>query len=111
MTGVQTCAFPILEVVENLREAGIDVTLVQGSDHVMPPIDKEMAMMLHEHMTVKGMSETSFLERYRSRSAPDSHFPSLLEIQVFTILSNHLALSFQVFRKQSATSFLRRFQL
>lgn len=44
-----------LEVVENLREAGIDVTLVQGSDHVMPPIDKEMAMMLHEHMTVKGV--------------------------------------------------------
>ena len=25
------------EVVENLREAGIDVTLVQGSDHVMDP--------------------------------------------------------------------------
>lgn len=39
-----------VEMVENLRERGIDVTLVEMAKQVMPPIDYEMAAYVHEHM-------------------------------------------------------------
>ncbi|PFR17956.1 CoA-disulfide reductase [Bacillus cereus] len=39
-----------VEIVENLRERGIDVTLVEMANQVMPPIDYEMAAYVHEHM-------------------------------------------------------------
>ena len=39
-----------VEMVENLRERGIDVTLVEMANQVMPPIDYEMAAYVHEHM-------------------------------------------------------------
>ncbi|PGE09635.1 CoA-disulfide reductase [Bacillus toyonensis] len=39
-----------VEMVENLRERGIDVTLVEMANQVMPPIDYEMAAYVHELM-------------------------------------------------------------
>ena len=39
-----------VEMVENLRERGIDVILVEMANQVMPPIDYEMARYVHEHM-------------------------------------------------------------
>ena len=39
-----------VEMVENLRERGIDVTLVEMANQVIPPIDYEMAVYVHEHM-------------------------------------------------------------
>ncbi|MFT0562419.1 CoA-disulfide reductase [Bacillus cereus] len=41
-----------VEMVENLRERGIEVTLVEMTNQVMPPIDYEMAAYVHEHMKV-----------------------------------------------------------
>lgn len=44
-----------VEMAENLRERGIDVTLVEMNNQVMPPIDYEMAAYVHEHMTKHGV--------------------------------------------------------
>lgn len=44
-----------VEMAENLRESGIDVTLVEMNDQVMPPIDYEMASYVHEHMIKHGV--------------------------------------------------------
>lgn len=42
-------------MAENLREKGIDVTLVEMANQVMPPIDYEMAAYVHEHMKKHGV--------------------------------------------------------
>lgn len=39
-----------IEMLENLKERGINVTLVQKENQVMPPIDFEMAAIVHEHL-------------------------------------------------------------
>ncbi|PGZ95274.1 CoA-disulfide reductase [Bacillus pseudomycoides] len=44
-----------VEMAENLRERGVDVTLVEMNNQVMPPIDYEMAAYVHEHMTKHGV--------------------------------------------------------
>ena len=44
-----------LEVAENLRHAGLEVTLVEMMNQVMPNIDFDMAQILHKHLTNKGV--------------------------------------------------------
>lgn len=44
-----------LEMVEALHRRGIAVTLLELSDQVMAPVDREMATMLHQHMRDKGI--------------------------------------------------------
>ncbi|MBQ8803159.1 MAG: FAD-dependent oxidoreductase [Tyzzerella sp.] len=44
-----------LEMAENLVHKGIDVTVVQRSNHVMPTIDSDMAAILHNYMRNKGI--------------------------------------------------------
>lgn len=44
-----------VEVAENLRLAGRDVTLVEFADQVMMPFDYDMAQILHKEMTDKGV--------------------------------------------------------
>lgn len=44
-----------LEMVEALHHRGIDVTLLELSDQVMAPVDREMANMLHQHICEKGI--------------------------------------------------------
>ena len=39
-----------LEAAENLMEAGVQVTLLQRSEQVLPPLDWDMACELHDHM-------------------------------------------------------------
>ena len=45
-----------LEMAENLRSRGMDVTLLQRSGHVMPPLDEDMAALVHNYMTAKGIN-------------------------------------------------------
>ena len=45
-----------IEMVENLVERGINVTLVQLENQVMPPIDFEMATIVHDHLREKGVN-------------------------------------------------------
>ncbi|MCG7406709.1 FAD-dependent oxidoreductase [Paenibacillus sp. ACRRX] len=44
-----------VEMAENLRERGIQVTLVEKSEQVMNPLDQEMAAIVHQHMRDHGV--------------------------------------------------------
>lgn len=44
-----------LEMVENLHERGVEVVLVEALDQVMPPLDFEMAQLVHQELAAKGV--------------------------------------------------------
>ncbi|MBR2674968.1 MAG: DsrE/DsrF/DrsH-like family protein [Mogibacterium sp.] len=44
-----------LEVAENLHAAGLDTVLIEAAAQVMPPVDPEMAELLHEHIEDNGV--------------------------------------------------------
>lgn len=44
-----------LEMAENLVELGIETTLVEMADQVMPPLDKDMARLVENHLVAKGI--------------------------------------------------------
>lgn len=44
-----------IEMAENLRERGVDVTLVEMADQIMTPLDREMVAPIHEHMRLHGV--------------------------------------------------------
>ncbi|MCJ0932530.1 CoA-disulfide reductase [Virgibacillus halodenitrificans] len=44
-----------LEMAENLHDQGIKVTVVEMSEQVMAPLDKEMAAIIHKHLREKGI--------------------------------------------------------
>lgn len=44
-----------LEMAENLRHLGLEVTIVEMLPQVMPPIDAEMVAPVHEHLAAKGV--------------------------------------------------------
>jgi NADPH-dependent 2,4-dienoyl-CoA reductase/sulfur reductase-like enzyme/rhodanese-related sulfurtransferase len=45
-----------LEAAENLALRGISVSIVEADQQVMPPLDPEMAELLHQHLAVKGVA-------------------------------------------------------
>jgi NADPH-dependent 2,4-dienoyl-CoA reductase/sulfur reductase-like enzyme/rhodanese-related sulfurtransferase len=45
-----------LEMTENLVRRGISVTIIEMIDHVMPPLDYEMASIIHSHLKANGVS-------------------------------------------------------
>ena len=45
-----------LEMAENLKHAGLAVSLVEALDQVMSPIDYEMAQLLHENLIQNGVN-------------------------------------------------------
>ncbi len=45
-----------VEMAENLIEKGMDVSLVEMADQIMAPFDKDMAMMLENHMRDHGVN-------------------------------------------------------
>lgn len=44
-----------LEMAENLRDRGMDVTVVQRGGHVMPTLDDDMAAIAHNHLRSHGV--------------------------------------------------------
>ncbi|NTW72100.1 MAG: FAD-dependent oxidoreductase [Eubacteriaceae bacterium] len=44
-----------VEVAENLKEAGFNVSLVEAMDQIMAPFDYDMAQILHKEMSDKGI--------------------------------------------------------
>lgn len=59
--GIQSAAvigggFIGLEMAENLRHAGLSVSLIEMQDQVMAPVDYEMAQILHENITQNEVS-------------------------------------------------------
>jgi NADPH-dependent 2,4-dienoyl-CoA reductase/sulfur reductase-like enzyme/rhodanese-related sulfurtransferase len=47
-----------LEMAENLKHLGLEVTVVEMLPQVMPPIDAEMVTPVHEYLTAKGIKLT-----------------------------------------------------
>ncbi len=45
-----------LETAENLKERGIDVSLVELAPHILPGFDEEIALYAEEHMKEKGVT-------------------------------------------------------
>ncbi|MGH4125544.1 MAG: FAD-dependent oxidoreductase [Clostridium sp.] len=45
-----------LEMTENLKDLGIDVTLVELANQVMPPLDKDMAIYIEKYLNEKGIN-------------------------------------------------------
>lgn len=45
-----------LEMAENLRRHAISVTILEMLNHVMPPLDYEMATPIHDHLIANGIS-------------------------------------------------------
>lgn len=45
-----------LEMAENLKERGLNVSLVEATEQVMPSLDYEMACLLHAHLREKGVN-------------------------------------------------------
>lgn len=44
-----------VEMAENLQELGLEVSLIQREEHILPPLDKDMASFLHAHMRAQGV--------------------------------------------------------
>ena len=44
-----------LEVAENLHKLGVNITVVELADHVIGPLDFEMASIVHQHMKIKNV--------------------------------------------------------
>ncbi|HBE77061.1 MAG TPA: hypothetical protein DDW65_04665 [Firmicutes bacterium] len=44
-----------LEMAENLHLKGVKVTIVDVADHVIAPLDYEMAAIVHQHLKTKGV--------------------------------------------------------
>lgn len=45
-----------LEVAENLKHKGVDVTLIELAPHILPPFDEEIALLAQKHMIEKGVN-------------------------------------------------------
>ncbi|MBN1983801.1 MAG: FAD-dependent oxidoreductase, partial [Chitinivibrionales bacterium] len=44
-----------LEMAENLRSKGLDVSLIEMLEQVFTPADREMALYIHQHLTLNGV--------------------------------------------------------
>jgi len=44
-----------LEVAENLKERGVNVSIIELVPHILPPFDEEMALLAQRHMVEKGV--------------------------------------------------------
>ncbi len=44
-----------IEMAENLHSLGLDVTIIELSDHVIQPLDLDMAAEVHKHIIKKGV--------------------------------------------------------
>lgn len=44
-----------LELAENLKKRGLEVTLLQAGEHLMPTLDKEMARYIEQHVQQHGL--------------------------------------------------------
>lgn len=73
-----------IEVAENLRELGIDVTLVEAADQLMAPFDRDMASFIHAEIRknsihlmldtmVEGFADTDCGIDVKLKNAPTLH--------------------------------------
>lgn len=67
-----------IEVAENLLERGLFVTLVEGADQILAPLDPEMAAIVHAHMRDKQV-ELYLSAKVEGFEDKDTHSVVILE--------------------------------
>lgn len=83
-----------LETAENLKNRGLEVTLLQRGSHVMPPLDEDMAAPVHTYMRQKGIdlrlkaSVTGFKETETGITAvtPEEEFTADMAIMAIGVM-------------------------
>jgi len=68
-----------LETAENLVERGLAVNLVEAMDQVFPPLDREMAALVHEHLRDKGVRLYLGDPLAAVEALPDGHSAAVLK--------------------------------
>jgi len=58
-----------LEAAEALRHAGLDVDVVERADHVLPPLERELATLVHDELTRLGIRVHDGVSATRIESA------------------------------------------
>lgn len=74
-----------IEVAENLREAGKDVTLVEAMPQVLPPLDPELAVLVQQELVAHGVNvivgaAVSAITENSVHLADGRHFPADLVV-------------------------------
>lgn len=72
-----------IEMVENLAEAGVEVTLVEFAPQVLPPLDPEMAAIVHQGMREKGVKLLLGVGLSAIGEQPDGHLRCSLSTGTF----------------------------
>ncbi len=78
-----------MEVAENLQERGLSVTLVEGLNQVLAPLDFEMASIVHEHLREKNVTLNleDKIERFEDKADyTDVHLASGKSLEAEMIL-------------------------
>jgi len=83
-----------LEMVENLREIGIDISLVEAGNQVMPTLDKTMATFIHQELEKHNVQ--LFLENHITKIQENTNGLTLFLQDGKTIDTNMLILSIGV---------------
>ncbi len=66
-----------LEVAENLHARGVKVTVVELADHVIGPLDYDMAAIVHQHMKAK---DVEFYLKDAVKSLKDTNACTIVEL-------------------------------
>lgn len=92
-----------LEILENLVDLGIKVTLIEGNNHILPNLDKELARVIEKELINKGIDlvlntfTTDIIEeddRVTIKTNKDISFNSDLVIEALGVKpSNNLAIN------------------
>lgn len=79
-----------VEMAENLRKAGLDVTIIQRSNHLIPPLDFDMAADVHKYIRAQGVALSLKNEVTAIRKSGNG---IMLETQKGTVFTDMVILS------------------
>ena len=79
-----------VEMAENLRKAGLEVTIIQRSNHLIPPLDFDMATDVHKYIRAQGVTLSLKNEVTAIREYGNS---IMLETQKGTVYTDMVILS------------------
>ena len=87
-TAVIGGGFVGIEVAENLAKAGQEVTLVEGLDQILQPLDYDMVQMLHKEMDDNGVKLylSTLLKEIKSDSIVVEHDGETFEIETDNVV-------------------------
>lgn len=82
-----------LELAENLQHRGVRTTVVELADQILPPLDKEMAVPVEEHLRSRGVAlELSAAAAAITKSASAKEAPLRVELTTGSSLASDLVI-------------------